>query len=158
MRLSTSCGAVRRHAAGSVDLGLDVGFGCSSLTALVRPATMCTRTSRRRGPLAQLVEQGTFNPKVAGSIPSRPTIYPAGCAQPSGSLRWAIVQRQDSGFWFQLSRFESWWPSHFAFLSPLGAIFFVLRASVCSSCPHSQTVFPAAMHPSKLACGQLAGI
>jgi hypothetical protein len=27
----------------------------------------------RRGPLAQLVEQGTFNPKVAGSIPARPT-------------------------------------------------------------------------------------
>ena len=26
------------------------------------------------GPLAQSVEQGTFNPKVAGSIPSRPTI------------------------------------------------------------------------------------
>ena len=24
------------------------------------------------GPLAQLVEQGTFNPKVAGSIPARP--------------------------------------------------------------------------------------
>ncbi len=26
------------------------------------------------GPLAQLVEQGTFNPKVAGSIPARPII------------------------------------------------------------------------------------
>src|SRR5215216_773656 len=26
-----------------------------------------------RGPVAQLVEQGTFNPKVAGSIPARPT-------------------------------------------------------------------------------------
>src|SRR5204863_4044806 len=25
------------------------------------------------GPLAQLVEQGTLNPKVAGSIPARPT-------------------------------------------------------------------------------------
>jgi hypothetical protein len=25
-----------------------------------------------RGPVAQLVEQGTFNPKVAGSIPARP--------------------------------------------------------------------------------------
>src|SRR5450759_5104334 len=25
------------------------------------------------GPLAQLVEQGTFNPKVTGSIPVRPT-------------------------------------------------------------------------------------
>ena len=27
----------------------------------------------RKGPLAQLVEQGTFNPKVAGSSPARPT-------------------------------------------------------------------------------------
>ncbi len=27
------------------------------------------------GPLAQLAEQGTFNPKVAGSIPSRPTTF-----------------------------------------------------------------------------------
>ena len=26
------------------------------------------------GPLAQLVEQGTFNPKVAGSIPARPIV------------------------------------------------------------------------------------
>src|SRR3954462_7698477 len=26
----------------------------------------------RRGPVAQLVEQGTFNPKVAGSSPARP--------------------------------------------------------------------------------------
>ena len=30
-------------------------------------------TTRRFGPLAQLVEQGTLNPKVEGSIPSRPT-------------------------------------------------------------------------------------
>ena len=30
-------------------------------------------TLSRRGPLAQLVEQGTLNPKVEGSIPSRPT-------------------------------------------------------------------------------------
>ena len=29
-------------------------------------------TTRRLGPLAQLVEQGTLNPKVEGSIPSRP--------------------------------------------------------------------------------------
>src|SRR3989338_7038816 len=27
------------------------------------------------GPLAQLVEQGTLNPKVDGSSPSRPTIF-----------------------------------------------------------------------------------
>ena len=28
------------------------------------------------GPLAQLVEQGTLNPKVEGSNPSRPTTFP----------------------------------------------------------------------------------
>src|SRR5262245_2927725 len=28
--------------------------------------------TRRQGPVAQLVEQGTFNPKVTGSIPVRP--------------------------------------------------------------------------------------
>ena len=35
-----------------------------------------------RGPVAQLVEQGTFNPKVAGSIPARPTSHrePPGAA------------------------------------------------------------------------------
>ena len=27
------------------------------------------------GPLAQVVEQGTFNPKVVGSNPTRPTIH-----------------------------------------------------------------------------------
>ena len=30
----------------------------------------------RFGPLAQSVEQGTFNPKVTGSIPVRPTTKP----------------------------------------------------------------------------------
>src|SRR5687768_13699104 len=30
-------------------------------------------TNQPLGPLAQLVEQGTLNPKVEGSIPSRPT-------------------------------------------------------------------------------------
>ena len=29
------------------------------------------------------------------------------------SHQWGIVQWQDSGFWFQLSRFESLYPSHF---------------------------------------------
>ena len=33
------------------------------------------RPCRKSGPLAQLVEQGTFNPKVVGSIPTRPTRY-----------------------------------------------------------------------------------
>ena len=36
----------------------------------------------RLGPLAQLVEQGTLNPKVAGSIPARPTF--SDVAQPVG--------------------------------------------------------------------------
>lgn len=27
-------------------------------------------------------------------------------------IRWAIVQWQDPGFWYQLCRFESCWPSH----------------------------------------------
>src|SRR5439155_10036023 len=35
----------------------------------------------RLGPLAQLVEQGTLNPKVAGSIPARPTF--SDVAQPA---------------------------------------------------------------------------
>ena len=37
------------------------------------------------GPVAQLVEQGTFNPKVAGSSPARPISY-------SGPLRRIAVQ------------------------------------------------------------------
>ena len=52
------------------------------------------------GPLAQLVEQGTFNPKVAGSTPARPTwkalqttiflpgwLGPAGLCQHGSSTR-----------------------------------------------------------------------
>src|SRR6478735_4047847 len=38
------------------------------------------RLQSRAGPLAQLVEQGTFNPKVAGSRPARPTPERRGCA------------------------------------------------------------------------------
>lgn len=88
---------------------------------------MYSRALERRGPLAQLVEQGTFNPKVAGSTPSRPTIFSfqsrwQGLRLLHAVLNWAIVQRQDSGFWYQLSRFESWWPSHF---TPL--LFFTLN-------------------------------
>src|SRR3984893_2114526 len=36
------------------------------------------------GPLAQLVEQGTLNPKVEGSIPSRPTVRPAASVSNTG--------------------------------------------------------------------------
>ena len=32
--------------------------------------------THRRGPVAQSVEQGTFNPKVTGSIPVRPINAP----------------------------------------------------------------------------------
>src|SRR5689334_7937490 len=39
----------------------------------------------RAGPLAQLVEQGTFNPKVAGSIPARPTGHSAPADRPTKS-------------------------------------------------------------------------
>jgi hypothetical protein len=39
------------------------------------------------GPVAQLVEQGTFNPKVAGSIPARPTSF----VHPSPTARWQIT-------------------------------------------------------------------
>src|SRR6266849_5233151 len=42
----------------------------------------------RAGPVAQLVEQGTFNPKVAGSIPARPISEdPARRSLPFSSLR-----------------------------------------------------------------------
>src|SRR3954454_11522633 len=39
-----------------------------------RSTAVAGRPYNRLGPLAQLVEQGTFNPKVAGSIPARPMV------------------------------------------------------------------------------------
>ena len=39
------------------------------------------------GPLAQLVEQGILNPKVGGSIPSRPTNLAEGEIDPEQSDR-----------------------------------------------------------------------
>src|SRR5262245_47045179 len=54
--------------------------------------------THRRGPVAQSVEQGTFNPKVAGSIPARPIRYrmatPNGLGgpQPFGTCRVVLVQ------------------------------------------------------------------
>ena len=60
-----------------------------------RPRAICTRsqeTTRRAastlprpGPVAQLVEQGTFNPKVVGSIPTRPISEIPAKAEFSGS-------------------------------------------------------------------------
>ena len=41
--------------------------------ASVRPGPSHARLESTAGPIAQLVEQGTFNPKVAGSSPARPT-------------------------------------------------------------------------------------
>src|SRR5207247_3565951 len=45
------------------------GLGHSPFKAVARVRI----PSGAYGPVAQLVEQGTFNPKVAGSIPARPT-------------------------------------------------------------------------------------
>ncbi|MDX6538169.1 MAG: hypothetical protein QOD37_2510 [Gaiellales bacterium] len=42
------------------------------LAAARRPGPSHARLQSRCGPVAQLVEQGTFNPKVAGSSPARP--------------------------------------------------------------------------------------
>ena len=36
---------------------------------------MPAATLAARGPVAQLAEQGTFNPKVAGSNPARPILH-----------------------------------------------------------------------------------
>ena len=56
-------------------------------------------------PLAQLVEQGTFNPKVAGSIPSRPTTsallavtFDVTTAASAHMLR--LGYRPTAGLWF----------------------------------------------------------
>ncbi len=43
---------------------------------------------RTKGPVAQLVEQGTFNPKVGGSIPPRPTLDDS---RTSGALEVAVL-------------------------------------------------------------------
>ena len=48
----------------------------------VRMRIAALRYAALRGPLAQLVEQGTLNPKVEGSIPSRPT-HPANPPTPA---------------------------------------------------------------------------
>ena len=51
----------------------------------------------RAGPVAQLVEQGTFNPKVAGSIPARPmgspSRMPALAGAGGGALRATAMPR-----------------------------------------------------------------
>ena len=47
------------------------GLGHSPFKAVAR--VRIPSGASTAGPVAQLVEQGTFNPKVAGSIPARPT-------------------------------------------------------------------------------------
>src|SRR3954471_11570052 len=49
-----------------------------------RSTAVAGRPYNRLGPLAQLVEQGTFNPKVTGAIPVRPIILPFAAA-PDGT-------------------------------------------------------------------------
>ena len=48
------------------------------------------------GPLAQLVEQGTLNPKVAGSIPARPMKKGLLCGAFSSALL-PVAPRGDRG-------------------------------------------------------------
>ena len=65
-----------------------VPIAYSSLVALVAKRTEPPRRPflySLRGPVAQSVEQGTFNPKVAGSIPARPT---------AAERVWALVLRE----------------------------------------------------------------
>ena len=50
------------------------------------------------GPLAQSVEQGTFNPKVAGSIPAGPTIFSPGRNHDQPSVHWCREQRDSRRF------------------------------------------------------------
>ncbi len=53
--------------------------------AWVAPGGSAARCLRSLGPLAHRVEQGTFNPKVPGSRPGRPTVgHPPLVVQVSG--------------------------------------------------------------------------
>ena len=54
-------------------------------------------TLDNRGPLAQLVEQGTLNPKVEGSSPSRPTLSRSHAEPDGGLLRCLSGPRVASG-------------------------------------------------------------
>ena len=63
------------------------------------------------GPLAQLVEQGTFNPKVVGSIPTRPT---------TNHIRPHRLAAKDSALSRRQQGFEFPW-GHHEFSRPVGA-------------------------------------
>jgi hypothetical protein len=58
-----------------------------------------------QGPVAQLVEQGTFNPKVAGSSPARPTRTDASQPQ-SGTLREVGLDPRMTGVVVKMPRRE----------------------------------------------------
>ena len=66
---------VRARRAGAV--GVDPTHAARIHYRLLRAGARSRAFARRQrpGPLAQLAEQGTFNPKVAGSRPARPTTY-----------------------------------------------------------------------------------
>ena len=51
---------------------------------------------RPRGPLAQLVEQGTLNPKVAGSNPARPTSLPRPDVSPRQNILAPLAARSST--------------------------------------------------------------
>src|SRR5215471_3128345 len=57
-------------------------MNCGRFPTTERTFTTRGYNGRRFGPLAQLVEQGTLNPKVAGSIPARPIPIARGGGQP----------------------------------------------------------------------------
>jgi deazaflavin-dependent oxidoreductase (nitroreductase family) len=75
------------------------------------PTTEKTRiggyTTHPLGPLAQLVEQGTLNPKVAGSIPARPTPIderPRSCV--CGVRMQRVAERYVAPDWFTRNVFN----------------------------------------------------
>ena len=76
---------LRRGAGDATGRGDALGGWSRPVRGTARPAT--APYTQPVGPLAQLVEQGTFNPKVAGSNPARPT---------RKSLESGILQRRAS--------------------------------------------------------------
>ena len=77
-----SCFLVRRSAAatpGQVSRVVRLFFArMQGWLSQSQDTTATTLKYFREGPLAHLVEQGTFNPKVPGSSPGRPTTKQAG--------------------------------------------------------------------------------
>ena len=69
----------------ATDTGPDL-MNCGRLPTTERTRTNAGYNGRRFGPLAQLAEQGTLNPKVGGSIPPRPTPH---LVHRAPAARWA---------------------------------------------------------------------